>query len=184
MKQWVSACILVFSSLFVTLEAFAAAEAVRGFVTIHRGRDAGTRDLYVDYVPPKDSQPTVILLNGLTYSTRQWDNFVTSLVEQGVGVLRYDFYGQGQTLLRYAPILGSISYEEQIDDLKSLLDTLDIKGPYNIAGLSYGGGIAAGFAVAYPSLVKNLILMAPFTRPLEGQDVWIRAQIWATRQMF
>src|SRR5690606_13405895 len=30
----------------------------------------------------------------------------------------------------------------------------------------------------------NLILLAPYTEPLEGQDKWIRAQIWATRNIF
>ena len=158
---------------------FDVLRAYNGFVTL-----SPQRELYVKYSPPAPSMPTVILINGLTYSTRQWENFVGPLVAKGIGVLRFDPIGQGETLLKYAPALLPIQIEDQIEDLYNLLLKLNIKGPYNFVGLSYGGGLAAGFATAYPKLVKNLVLMAPFTRPLEGTDNWIKAQIWATRQIF
>lgn len=169
--------VLVLSA--VSLSSVANAKSVKGFVAI-----SSQRSLYVDYVEPQAGMPTVILLNGLTYSTLQWERFAQTLLAKGVGVLRYDPYGMGQTLLRYAPVLAVIPIEDQIRDLNSLLQTMNIKGPYNLAGLSYGGGLAAGYAAAYPSKINKLIMMAPFTRPLDGQDTWIKAQIWATRQMF
>ncbi|QDK36324.1 alpha/beta hydrolase [Bdellovibrio sp. NC01] len=169
--------VLVLSA--VSLSSVANAKSVKGFVAI-----SSQRSLYVDYVEPKAGMPTVILLNGLTYSTLQWERFAQTLLAKGVGVLRYDPYGMGQTLLRYAPVLAVIPIEDQIRDLHALLQTMNIKGPYNLAGLSYGGGLAAGYAAAYPSEINKLIMMAPFTRPLDGQDTWIKAQIWATRQMF
>lgn len=150
-----------------------------GFVTLKEGHE-----LYVQYVKPKEKMPTIVLLNGLTYSTEQWTAFIAPLVARGVGVVRYDMIGMGQTLLKYAPISQTIKIEEQVRDLDILLTVMKVKGPYNIIGLSYGGGVAAGYAAAFPEKVKNLIMMAPFTRPLEGQDNWIKAQIWATRQMF
>lgn len=179
MKSLILATLVVCSGLFISMESLANAEAVRGFVAI-----SAQKELFVDYVPAEGKNPTVILINGLTYSTRQWNNFTEALLAKGVGVLRYDPIGQGQTLLKYAPILNVIPYQDQIKDLKTLLTKMKIKGPYNLVGLSYGGGIAAGFAAAYPNLVKNLVMMAPFTRPLDGTDNWIKAQIWATRQIF
>lgn len=179
MRSVVLAIVVTVSSLFVSMESLAQAKEYKGFVALNP-----QKELFVDYVPPKKNQPTVILINGLTYSTRQWESFVQPLLARGVGVLRYDPIGQGQTLLKYAPILAPIPYQDQITDLKELLEKMNIKGPYNLVGLSYGGGIAAGFAAAYPNLVKNLIMMAPFTRPLDGTDNWIKAQIWATRQIF
>lgn len=179
MKSLILALFVLVVGFFGSSESCASAEAVKGFVQI-----APQKELFVDYVPAKPKQPTIILINGLTYSTRQWNSFVEVLLAKGVGVLRYDPVGQGQTLLKYAPILAPIPLQEQVQDLKALLEKLKIKGPYNIAGLSYGGGVAAGFVAAYPSLVKNLIMMAPFTGPLEGQDRWIKFQIWTTRQMF
>ncbi len=154
-------------------------DAYDGFIKIREGHE-----LYVRYVKAKPKMPTVVLLNGLTYSTVQWDNFVAPLVNKGVGVVRYDMFGMGETLLKYAPTTATILVADQVEDLNALLTVMKIKGPYNIVGLSYGGGVAAGFAAAYPSKVNNIVMMAPYTRPLEGQDQWIRSQIWATRQIF
>ncbi|KHD87393.1 MAG: lysophospholipase [Bdellovibrio sp. ArHS] len=179
MKSVLLAVFVVISALFVSIESVAEEEAFKGFVAL-----SAQKELFVDYVPAQGKQPTVVLINGLTYSTRQWNGFTEALLAKGVGVLRYDPIGQGQTLLKYAPVMAPIPYQDQIVDLKSLLEKMNIKGPYNLVGLSYGGGIAAGFAAAYPTLVKNLVLMAPFTRPLDGTDNWIKAQIWATRQIF
>lgn len=179
MKSLILSVFVLCAGLFVSMESLAKAEETRGFVAI-----SPQRELYVEYVPAEGGKPTVVLINGLTYSTRQWDNFVEPLLAKGIGVLRYDPFGMGKTLLKYAPILASIPWQEQVSDLKALLTKLKIKGPYNLVGLSYGGGIAAGFAAAYPNQVKNLVMMAPFTRPLAGTDNWIKAQIWATRQMF
>lgn len=179
MRSLIVSSLIAVLSLFVSVETFAAAEAFKGFVALNP-----QKELFVDYVPPKGNQPTVILINGLTYSTLQWESFVTPLVAKGIGVFRYDPIGQGQTLLKYAPVLAPIPYQDQVVDLKNLLEKMNIKGPYNLVGLSYGGGIAAGFAAAYPKLIKNMIMMAPFTRPIDGTDNWIKAQIWATRQIF
>ncbi|MEK2643924.1 alpha/beta hydrolase [Bdellovibrio sp. BCCA] len=179
MKSLILATLVVCSGLFVSMESLAKAEAFKGFVAI-----SPQKELYVDYVPAEGQKPTVILINGLTYSTRQWDSFTEALVAKGIGVFRYDPIGQGQTLLKYAPILEVIPFQNQVQDLKALLTKMNFKGPFNLVGLSYGGGIAAGFAAAYPNLVKNLVMMAPFTRPLDGTDNWIKAQIWATRQIF
>ena len=166
---------MTFASTSLTGEV----ETQQGFVKISK-----ERELYVDYVAPKKGQPTLIILNGLTYSTIDWDDFVRPLQKHGVGILRYDMWGMGKTLLKYAPSVAPAKYEEQIEDLKKLLTVMKLKGPFNLVGLSYGGGIGLGFAGQYPKDVKNLILIAPYTEPLAGQYNWIMAQIWATRQMF
>ncbi len=174
--------ISILSILFVMMIsgfAFAKTETVRGFVKI-----AKDRELYVNYVVASSGQPTLIVLNGLTYSTTEWDNFIEPLQKRGVGILRYDMYGMGETLAKYAPVTEAVSYKIQVEDLQKLLTALKIKAPYNIVGLSYGGGIGVAYALEYPQNVKNLILMAPYTEPLAGQNNWIMAQIWATRQIF
>lgn len=156
-----------------------AAASYKGFIKI-----SSSRELFVDYVKAKNNQPTVILLNGLTYSTRQWEQMIQPLLVRGVGIVRYDMFGMGQTLAKYAPMMEIIPYQNQVADLKALLNSMQLKGPYNIVGLSYGGGIAIGYAAAYPNDIKNLVLIAPYTQPLDEQDTWIKSQIWATRQMY
>jgi len=182
------ALVTVFSCLLVLMIsgfAFATSaksfngESYKGFIQIREGRE-----LFVNYVKPQAGQPTLIILNGLTYNTTQWDRFAASLEKRGVGLLRYDMVGMGQTLLKYAPATAVISYQDQAEDLKKLLTVMNLQGPYNFVGLSYGGGIGLAFSFTYPQDIKNLILMAPYTEALEGQYNWIMSQIWATRQVF
>lgn len=163
-------------SFFVSLAY--ADEHFQGFVELEKGRE-----IYVDWKKADPGYPTVILLNGLTYKTTEWKKMTKELVERKVGVLRFDFYGMGQTLLKYAPILNVIPVEEQIRDTKALLSKLKIPKPYNLVGLSYGGGVAIGFAAKFPSEINQLILFAPFTEPLKATDDWIKSQIWYTRQV-
>ena len=170
---------VVMLSITLGSMAFAKNEVLTGFIEIKKGHE-----LYVEYNLPKEGMPTVVLVNGLTYTLRQWDDFVAPLVAKGIGVLRYDPIGMGKTLLKYAPITSVIPYDEQVKDLKILLEKLEVPAPYNMVGLSYGGGIIASYTAEYPQDIKNLILMAPFTRPLDDMDRWIQGQIWATRKIF
>lgn len=142
------------------------------------------RELYVDYVRAQAGRPTVVLLNGLTYSTRQYDAFVRPLLQKGIGVVRFDFDGMGKSLLRYAPSVAPYPWEQQARDTQTILRQLGLRPPYHLVGLSYGGGIQAAYALLFPREVKTLIMIAPYTQPLESQDNWIKSQIWATRQMF
>lgn len=155
-----------------------AEKQFEGFVPLRKDRE-----IYVRWTKAQPGQPTAVLLNGLTYSTRQWDDFAAALTAQGIGVLRYDMYGMGETLLRHAPVLRVISYRDQVQDLHALARTLGLGGKLNLVGLSYGGGIALAYAAAYPRDVRNVVVMAPFTRPLAEQDEWIKSQIWYTRRV-
>lgn len=168
-------CLLVFSTTF----AQADDKTFSGFVQIRKDRE-----LYVDWVKAAPGKPTAILLNGLTYSTKQWDRFTQALSKRGIGVLRYDMYGMGQTLLKYAPLVEAISYKQQAQDLNALTNVLGIKGKLNLVGLSYGGGIAMAFSQFYSERVGVMVLMAPYTEPIEEQDRWIRSQIWYTRKLY
>lgn len=153
---------------------------VQKFVPIRKGRE-----LYVDYIPARAGKPMLVLVNGLTYSTKDWNELMPGLVKHaeksGNGILRYDPMGMGKTLLKYAPINYVIPIEDQVEDLAALLDQLKIRGSVHLAGLSYGGGLSIAFSRAYPSRVQSLILMAPYTEPMPSQDNWIRSQIAATR---
>ena len=47
-----------------------------------------------------------------------------------------------------------------VDDIKSLLDHLEIKVKIHLAGISMGGMIAQNFVLKYPEMVKTLVLCA------------------------
>lgn len=150
-----------------------------GFVSIN-----SKKQLYVEYLAPQAGRPTVVLLNGLTYSTRQWDAMTVFLKKAGLGVVRYDMSGMGQTLLKYKGQLAPYKYTDQVSELDQLLTVLQVPKPYNLVGLSYGGGIAAAYTIQFPNNIKNAILMAPYTAALAKQDDWIKSQISMTRIMY
>jgi pimeloyl-ACP methyl ester carboxylesterase len=101
-----------------------------------------------------------------------------------MGVLTFDFYGMGRTMLK-SPLANSpILVDQQVHDLKTLLQLLPITAPYNLVGLSYGGGMGIKFASTYQSLVKNIIAISPYTAPVASQDLAIKAQVAWTRLGF
>lgn len=187
-KNFLSTATKLFFSLFI-LGLSAVAHADQRSADTNRPQQiwvkvAPEKELYVEYYAPREGEPTLVLLNGLTYSTKQWSNFIEPLIQRGVGIVCFDFEGQGKVLLRYAPALEMIPYDRQVADLHELLAQLKVKKPYNLLGLSYGGGIGIAYAMKYPNFVNQLMLMAPYTRPLANLDNWIRAQIWATKTIF
>lgn len=80
-------------------------------------------------------------------------------------VIRYDLRGHGKT---GASPLSRYSMNTFADDLKSLLDTLEIFSPI-LCGLSWGGSIAQVFAVQNPQRVTALVLA--------GSNVSIRLKL-------
>ena len=166
--------------LLTTLSA-AAENRTQSMVALPDGNQ-----VYMDFQPAKSGKPTVVLLNGLTYSTATWDAFAAPLekLSPGVGVLRYDMRGMGKSLLAGPlPVTYFIPLENQVEELRMLLDHLKLNR-VSLIGLSYGGGVGAAFAAAYPSKVDKLMLMAPYTEAVAAQDQWIRSQVRATRFTF
>lgn len=163
----------------VSKDATTKQERLQAFVKIR-----GQRELFVDYLKPAAGKPVVVLLNGLTYRTGVWDSFVKELKGDGLGILRYDPMGHGKTLAKSGLPNEAIESDEQVKDLNSLLSVLGIRKAVHLVGLSYGGAIGTQFTIAYPNKVANLILMAPFTKPLDSQDQQIRLHIAQTRAMY
>jgi len=142
------------------------------------------KKLYVDYTPSPVGKPTIVFVNGLTYSTRNWFKTAQYVKSYGFGVLLFDMAGMGATLLNNPLPKGPIFYQQQAADIRTLLNSLKIKGPYNLVGLSYGGGILAAFGSMFPRDVASLVMIAPYTEFLETQKSWIKGQISWTRKMF
>ncbi len=117
----------------------AAADWKKGMVTIDNGQE-----LYVEYRPAAEGKHTLFMLNGLTWSTRDWSSFVQAMdeIDPGIGFVLYDMRGMGRTLLEYAPIRENIAFDQQVDDLKGLRKALDVQGRTALVGLSYGGALA------------------------------------------
>ncbi|HKN67939.1 MAG TPA: alpha/beta fold hydrolase [Gemmatimonadaceae bacterium] len=105
----------------------------------------------------ENGRQTVVLLSGATVPYYIWDSTAAALSGHGFRVLRYDYYGRGYSD-RPALAYDLAMYDRQLTEL---LDTLGIRGPVDVAGVSMGGAIAVNFADRHPDRVLTVILVDP-----------------------
>lgn len=94
----------------------------------------------------------VVFIHGFALDLRMWEPQWTAIAENYQAV-RYDLRGFGAS----DPPDGKTYCH--IDDLRALLDALDIERAA-LVGLSIGGGIAVDFALAYPDRVRGVAALA------------------------
>lgn len=169
--------------------------------------------LYTKVYQGLPGKPVVVVLNGLTQDTSHWQRALKPLLEEGLTVVLYDAFLQGQSLKTYIedhralqrawrdpmtqpliweewayygrkPIFPLVPVERQSELLSALLNKLGFYEPVLLWGLSYGGGVALDFAARYPQKVKSTVLMAPFVAPLPDQDHMIRSFITRFRLFY
>ena len=100
---------------------------------------------------------TVVFAHGATIPSWSWDLLAKEMEDAGYGILTYDMYGRG---LSDNP---EVSYDRKLylDQLKELVDALQIEKPFHLVGLSFGGATAVNFASKFPQYVDKLVLIAP-----------------------
>ncbi|WP_026212138.1 alpha/beta fold hydrolase [Longispora albida] len=108
-------------------------------------------DTSLNYTVEGQGEPVVLLHSALCDLT-MWDEVAEALASQYT-VIRYDMRGWGHSGVPAGPF-------RHHEDLAALLDALGHEGPIRIAGNSFGGRIAAKFAMAYPERVEKLVLLA------------------------
>ena len=123
-----------------------------------RLRDGVTHyELREPTAPAASPAPLVVLVHGFSVPLYVWDSTAAALADAGHAVLRYDLYGRGwsdRPPLRY----DAGTYVRQ---LAELLDSLRVREPVHLAGLSMGGWVAASFVAAHPERVRTLTLVGP-----------------------
>lgn len=145
------------------------------------------REVYVEYSAAAPGAATVALVNGLIYDVDRWNDFADGLKAKGLGVIKYYFRGQMLTLRREVDARGrpeffdrGLTLRDLSDELKQVLNALEVSGPVDIVGLSYGAAIGAEFASRQPESVRSLILMAPVVVSTEYYDpggAWLRRSL-------
>lgn len=104
-----------------------------------------------------DTTEAIILVHGFSVPYYIWDATYDYLVQKGLRVVRYDLFGRGYS------DRPDVNYDLQFyrTQLYDLINSLELKTPVNLAGLSFGGPVVTDFAVNYPGLVDRLILIDP-----------------------
>ncbi len=115
----------------------------KGFLTI------GGAPLYYEVAGQGE---TVLLLHAGIADSRMWDEQFAVFAQQ-YQVVRYDLRGFGQSQFPNGPFANH-------EDPAALLRELSIEKAH-VVGISFGSKIALDFALAYPAMVKSLVLVAP-----------------------
>jgi pimeloyl-ACP methyl ester carboxylesterase len=132
------------------LTAEARQRAPGAFVRLSQG--------YTHYeVGGSEGAPTVVLVHGFSVPFYIWDPTFEALVESGFRVIRYDLYGHG---FSDRP---DVAYDRAlfVGQLSELLDSLQVRGPVDVAGVSMGGAITAAFVAEYPERARRVVLVDP-----------------------
>jgi pimeloyl-ACP methyl ester carboxylesterase len=104
--------------------------------------------------------PVVVLAAGFSVPYYIWDPVFNALTDAGFRVLRYDYYGRGFSDRPDTPYTQAF----YVRQLAELVDAVHITGPFDLAGLSFGGSVITSYADAYPGRVRSLVYMEPSFR--------------------
>ena len=105
---------------------------------------------------PQDAK-VVVLVHGATIPIWTWDQQVPALTKAGFKVLSYDNFGRGYSDRPEA----TYDQELHLRQLRELTDRLGLTEPFDLVGISLGGGTAVNFAARYPDRVDRLVLISP-----------------------
>jgi pimeloyl-ACP methyl ester carboxylesterase len=108
--------------------------------------------------PP--SGPLVVLAAGYSVPYYIWDPTFKALVDAGYHVLRYDYFGRGLSDRPDVPYTDDF-YMRQLTEL---LASQHVDRPFDLVGLSFGGGIVTTFADRSPDRVRSLVYIDPAFR--------------------
>jgi pimeloyl-ACP methyl ester carboxylesterase len=108
-----------------------------------------------------DTGRVVLLVHGFSVPAYIWDSTSVALAAAGYRVIRYDLFGRGWSDRPDAAYDGPF-FDAQIRDL---LDSLGVRAPVDLIGLSFGGFVAPHFAASHPERVRRIVLIDPVTTP-------------------
>ena len=108
--------------------------------------------IHYQVIGAPEGKPTIVFVNSLGTDQRIWRDVIVRLVGEA-GIVTYDKRGHGLSDLGAPPY----AIEDHVGDLAALLDRLGGR-PVIVCGISVGGLIAQGIALARPDLVAGLIL--------------------------
>lgn len=104
-----------------------------------------------------DTGRTIVLVHGFSVPAYIWDSTAAFLAHEGFRVVRYDEYGRGWSDRPNVEYTADL-YDRQLGEL---LDSLQIRGAIDLAGVSMGGWVTATFTGRHPSRVRSLVLVDP-----------------------
>ena len=98
-----------------------------------------------------------VFIHGFSVPSYIWDETYYESIERGLGAIRLDLYGRGNSS-NPDTIYNDLLYANQVIEL---LDHLNIMEKVSLIGLSNGGRVISTIANLFPERVKRLVYVAP-----------------------
>ncbi len=122
--------------------------------------EAQEQNLKLAYMHVKAKQPngkTITLLHGKNFNGAYWETTINALTDAGYDVFVPDQIGFGKST---KPEYFQYTFQQLAKNTKKILDSLEIEET-SVLGHSMGGMLATRFALMYPEITSNLILLNP-----------------------
>ncbi|MCB0412412.1 MAG: alpha/beta hydrolase, partial [Bdellovibrionales bacterium] len=181
MKQF--GIILLSSLLFlVGSSSMAYEEGVHKIAKDHK--------VYYKYEKAEKGKPTIVLLNGLIYAIKNWDEYFDILAKQGFGVLQIAYSTQPESLATlegvepyYQKIIATtqgpkqigITTQDLVDEVMSVIDDLDID-KFHLLSLSYSSVVGSELAVQQRDRIITNIFASPAVLASHRYNAWGKAR--------
>ncbi len=107
-------------------------------------------------IAPEQPRRTFVLVHGFGGQASQW-RYQLQHFSLKNRVIAFDQRGHGRTPTLPAP---DFSMDEAVDDLRRLVQALNVQTPFVLVGHSFGGAVVTEYAVRYPEGVSHLVLIA------------------------
>lgn len=109
----------------------------------------------------------VVMLDGVAARYERNTGFENLVKQKDQSLISIYLPGQGETLAKDVAtgsrsVRNDIQQEDQAKAVIEVLDALGVKDPVGIAGLSYGGAIAAQAEKMFPDRFNKVMLIAPY----------------------
>jgi pimeloyl-ACP methyl ester carboxylesterase len=125
-------------------------------------------ETFVRVSGPADAPP-LVLLHGISSNSLAWTPNIAAWSRRH-RVYAVDHIQDGGRSVPTRPLQ---SLQDQMAWLDGLFDTLGLTRDLNLAGLSYGGWLAAQYALARPQRLRSLVLLAPAGTVLPLSAEWV-----------
>jgi len=112
-------------------------------------------DIEINYIIEGSGEP-IVFVSGTFTKLQMW-NYQIDFFKDKTTVVAFDNRGVGKSSRPDFPY----TMEMFVEDLKHLLDCLDLTEGIHLCGSSMGAMISQKFALKYPKMTKTLILCAP-----------------------